>query len=97
MARDRTLESQEATNTLGMSRTDPQVLTRSPRKERFEEDFVPQSAPAWVGTFGLPPRDQKFNALATTQLPSLEVRILCFSGYELKVSVGGGYEVSKVS
>lgn len=82
MAGDRTRMSQEAPNSFGTPRIDPQVLTESPRKEHFEEDIlVPQSAPPWVGTFDL---RSKFTASATTQSPSLEVRVLRFPGYELK-------------
>ena len=85
MARDRTCKSQEATNSFGTPRIDPQALTESPRKEHFEEDIlVPQSAPPWVGTFDLHSGNQKFTASATTQSPSLEVRVLHFPGYELK-------------
>jgi len=86
MARDRTRKSQEATNDFGTWRNDAQVLSESPRKERFEEDiFVPQSAPAWMGTFGLRYRDRNPNTSCTTQSSSSrEVRILRFLGNELK-------------
>ena len=85
MARDRTRKSQEATNSSGTPGIDPQVLTESPRKEHFEEDmFVPQSAPAWIGTFDLRSGVQKFNDSATAKSSSVEVRVLRFSGHELK-------------
>ena len=88
MSRDKT---QKTTDNFPTPRAEQQVLTESPQNEHFEEDiFVPQSAPAWMGTFDLRAGSQKFQVAALTQT-ALEVRILCLSGCRLMYDLDGWY------
>lgn len=86
ISRDKTRNSQKATDNFPTARTNQQVLTEIPQiqNEHFEEDiYVPQSAPAWMGTFDFHSGSQKFQVAASTRA-ALEVRILCSSGCRLK-------------